>query len=106
MKCEVCSKSVQTHPQGCTLWRINPLGETGVWRCWEHLSPEQRAAIDPSVLTITNAIEIPTFDEDQLETFEGKPHFLHSDTCGGWCDYACNGQKGFDLAERIAAQRK
>jgi hypothetical protein len=39
--------------------------------------------------------------EDQLETFEDEPHFLHAFECRGYCDYACN-SIGFDQAEAIS----
>lgn len=27
--------------------------------------------------------------------------FMHSSTCPGYCDFACNGQKGWNIAEQI-----
>ena len=48
---------------------------------------------------------VPKFDEDELELFEGRPHFLHSHDCPGYCDYACNGERGFSLAAKIAKAR-
>lgn len=53
----------------------------------------------------SSELVLPPFDESQLEMWEGRPHYLHSDDCPNYCDYACNGQKGFDLADRIAAER-
>ena len=50
-------------------------------------------------------IEIAYYDPENLETFEGEPHFLHSDTCPSYCDYACNA-KGFEQAEMIKANTK
>lgn len=40
-------------------------------------------------------------DLDNIEDFEDAPHFLHSDACPSYCDYACN-PKGFDQAKMIA----
>ena len=58
------------------LMRINPKGVTGEWVCDVCL-------------------------KERLELFEDKPHYLHSATCPNYCDYACNGQRGFDLAHQI-----
>ena len=35
MKCEICGKS---STDGATLYRQNPKGETGTWRCKAHVS--------------------------------------------------------------------
>ena len=35
-------------------------------------------------------------DED-----DGTPIYMHSSTCGGGCDYACNGQRGDLIASNI-----
>lgn len=50
-------------------------------------------------------VVVPLFNEYQLEMWEGRPHYLHMANCPNYCDYACNGQRGFDVADRIAAQR-
>ena len=60
----------------CVLHRINPKGETGEWICDDCFT--------------------------SIETFEGRLHYVHSKTCPSFCDYACNGQAGFDLAEQVA----
>jgi hypothetical protein len=39
-------------------------------------------------------------DNPLLELRDGKPHFVHSATCGNGCDYACN-PRGFEQAEEI-----
>lgn len=55
MKCEICGKGP---PQDdVALHRVNELGVTGIWRCHEHLTPEQRATIDPVVADIVNIIQ-------------------------------------------------
>lgn len=41
----------------------------------------------------------------RLEMFEGNPHYVHSKTCSNYCDYTCNGERGFTLADRLAARR-
>jgi hypothetical protein len=45
LKCEApgCGRGVAT---GHTLHRVNPTGQTGVWRCRDHLSHAQAADID------------------------------------------------------------
>lgn len=56
MNCEICNKG----PLGevaTTVYRVNPKGIKGIWRCAEHLTPKQRAAIDPEVQDIVNIIE-------------------------------------------------
>lgn len=55
MKCEICNKG--TVPDGVSLYRVNKLGVTGIWRCAEHLTPEQKQAIDPEVKEIVETIE-------------------------------------------------
>lgn len=49
MKCEICGKSVS---DGTTLYRQNPKGEKGIWRCKEHIS-----YIPPDVEDIVNILE-------------------------------------------------
>lgn len=50
MKCEICGKGME---QGVTLFRVNELGVTGVWRCREHMEKQP----DPIVEDIVNIIE-------------------------------------------------
>jgi len=50
-------------------------------------------------------VVVPSFDEEQLEMFEGEPHFLHSDTCPSYCDYACGDGRGVERAEAIKTIR-
>ena len=54
---------------------------------------------------VVEPVIVPPFDEDDLELFEGEPHFLHSPDCPSFCDYACNA-KGFEQAEAIKKQRQ
>ncbi len=84
MKCEICGGGCaeDSQPKVDSLYRINKFGIDGVWRCKQHL-------IGVAHLE----------DEYQLEMFEGKPHFLHSPSCGGYCDYACN-PGGFEQVEK------
>ena len=74
MKCINCEANPETKSV-CVLHRINPKGVTGEWIC-------------------DNCFTL-------METFEGKPHYVHSATCPNYCDYACNGERGFELAEQI-----
>lgn len=56
MKCEICGQG----PLGVnsvTVYRVNPKGVKGIWRCLVHLTPEQRTAIDHDVQGIVQAIE-------------------------------------------------
>ena len=57
------------------LFRINEKGIAGLWICRDCL--------------------------DDMETFEGEPHYIHAPDCPSYCDYACNGEKGWDLASRV-----
>ena len=41
------------------------------------------------------------YSEESLEEWGDVPHFLHSETCPSYCDYACN-PIGFEQAESIA----
>lgn len=51
--CEVCGKG---GPR-TTVFRVNPTGQKGVWRCREHLTDEQKGQLDPEMLRLTNIIE-------------------------------------------------
>ena len=42
MKCEICDLGPE---QGVTLYRQNPMGEKGVWRCSEHNQAEVEAEV-------------------------------------------------------------
>lgn len=55
MKCEVCGRNVPD--DGVTLHRVNPTGQTGIWRCTDHLTQEQREKRDPEVDRILGIIE-------------------------------------------------
>jgi hypothetical protein len=55
MKCEICGLDPST--SNLPIFRTNPLGEIGIWRCWEHLSPDQKTDVDPGVKEITSIIE-------------------------------------------------
>lgn len=54
MKCEVCNQGPE---QGVTLYRVNPTGETGRWRCPQHLDEGQRQSVDPEVRRIVEIVE-------------------------------------------------
>lgn len=53
MKCEGCGKS----PPAVSVFRVNPKGEEGIWRCAACLTPDQRANIDPEVFSLVQIIE-------------------------------------------------
>jgi len=53
-KCEVCGDGMD---EGISLFRVNPTGESGVWRCKRHLNHIQESEIDSGVLSVVNAIE-------------------------------------------------
>ncbi len=55
MKCELCGRDAPN--DGVNLHRVNPKGVKGVWRCWDHLTPQQRAGIDPVVADIIRIID-------------------------------------------------
>lgn len=74
MSCKNC-KANPAAPAKVILHRINPKGVPGEWICQDCL--------------------------EDIEQFEGKLHYVHTKDCPSYCDYACNGQAGFDLAEQI-----
>lgn len=73
-ECKNC-KANPAHDSSVHLERINPKGVIGEWICKD----------------CSNGMEL----------FEEKPHYVHAPDCPSYCDYACNGQFGFDLAEQI-----
>jgi len=32
---------------------------------------------------------------------EENPNYMHSSTCNNYCEYTCNGQYGFEIADQI-----
>lgn len=74
MKCKNCGAN-PAEQSDCVLHRINPLGVIGEWICQDCLG--------------------------EMETLDGVPHYVHSKDCPGYCDYACNGESGFEMAEQI-----
>ena len=74
IECKNCKANPDTQSV-CVLHRINPKGQIGEWIC-------------------DNCLET-------MELFEGSPHYIHSKTCPGYCDYACNGDIGFEIVEQI-----
>lgn len=59
MKCEICGKTAMVPPEGdgVALFRVNPVGEKGIWRCEVCLTPAQRAALDPETYRLSKIIE-------------------------------------------------
>ena len=60
MKCEVCGK--RAPEDNATLFRVNPIGEIGIWRCWKCMTLEQQCAIDPEtkhIVTVISAGSVP-----------------------------------------------
>lgn len=58
-KCEVCDKS----PFETPLFRVNELGEPGIFRCREHLSP--KTPVDEVVDDIVNILHPPSNPKQQ-----------------------------------------
>lgn len=57
MKCEVCHQG-PCDPSGPSIYRVSEYGKVPArWRCGEHLTGVQEAAIDQQVLDIVNIIE-------------------------------------------------
>ncbi len=65
----------------------------------------KRAASTKRTAGSLKRLVVPLYNQYQLEMWEGRPHYLHTADCPNYCDYACNGQRGFDVADRIAAER-
>jgi hypothetical protein len=74
MKCLLCNADPSSEPTA-SLRRINAKGIKGEWMCTDCIN--------------------------EVERLDGKFHYVHSFDCAGYCDYACNGQSGFDMAEQI-----
>ena len=55
MKCEI--EGCLAAKAGLTLWRVNPKGQPGIWRCSKHLTLDQRRALDPELVRLTSIIE-------------------------------------------------
>lgn len=75
-ECSYCKAHPVKDPT-IILYRINEKGITGIWIC--------KKCYDDCIET----------DEET-----NKPIFLHSNECGGFCDYACNNQ-GEKQAEQL-----
>jgi len=43
---------------------------------------------------------------DLLERWEGDTIYFHSERCPSYCDYACNGPWGFDVAKQVEAAER
>lgn len=54
MKCEICNKGPM---DGVSIHRVNEYGVAGIWRCEQHLTPEQAARLDPETIRIVKIIE-------------------------------------------------
>lgn len=54
MNCEICNKGPR---EGVTVYRVNPKGVPGIWRCPAHLTNAQAERIDSTVITVVTAIE-------------------------------------------------
>lgn len=56
MKCEICHKTSDLDK--VAVYRVSPIGDfPTVWRCGAHLSPEQRARLDPTILHMIKVLE-------------------------------------------------
>ena len=56
MKCEICALGPE---QGVTLYRQNPFGEKGIWRCWR----DTKVTVDPETKRLVDVLE--STDEDR-----------------------------------------
>jgi hypothetical protein len=54
--CEVCEKG-PVH--GVTVFRVNPKGVAGIWRCRAHLTSAQAERQDPETIQLVNIIDPP-----------------------------------------------
>lgn len=55
MRCEVCNRGPAPDAGGVTVHRVNELGVSGIWRCKEHLTPEQMP--DEETLRLVEILE-------------------------------------------------
>ena len=58
MKCEICNLGPE---EGVTIYRQNPLGEKGIWRCQQH---SRAAALDPETQNLVRVIEADSAESD------------------------------------------
>ena len=49
--------------EGTTVFRLNPVGEKGVWICRGCMTPEQHKALDPETVRLVNIINPPLTEE-------------------------------------------
>lgn len=56
MRCEVCNRGPAPEAGSVAVYRVNELGVEGIWRCQEHLTPEQSAALDKEVVKLAHII--------------------------------------------------
>ena len=82
IECKNCKASIATKGDKLDLTRINALGLTGEWICRECL--DELLELSPG----------------------GKPTYMHHPDCPNYCDYACNGRKGDEIAEQIGTHLK
>jgi len=78
MNCEICGKSPR---DGVTVFRVNPVGVPGIWRCRACLTSEQADALDLECIRLANIIDPPapeTFPkyaiDEKRKTTAGKDH--------------------------------
>ena len=74
MNCINC-QATPLHDTAVILERINVKGLTGEWICRTCLK--------------------------SAESAECRFVYIHSNNCPNYCDYACNGHEGFNLADKI-----
>ncbi len=59
MNCEICNKGPR---EGVTVYRVNPKGQQGIWRCPAHLTSEQADGIHPETIQVVRLIESAAID--------------------------------------------
>jgi len=76
---KTCSNCGKTIAEVGELTRVNRKGVPGVWSC-------------PYCLAFT---------DNEIESCDGKAIHVHTMDCPGFCDFACNGDWGKQLAEWV-----
>ncbi len=59
MRCEICRLGPARH--NVTVYRINPVGETGRWRCLQHLGAHK---VDPETRELVEVLEAPAQEKN------------------------------------------
>lgn len=87
MKCEICH---QGPPNGPAVFRVNPKGVPGIWRCEAHLTTDQKNKLDGDVLKIVGIIEADNKEKEPqptgwVDALTGRTIFLDDKQRNGKC---------------------